>query len=334
VVSRRAAEAYIKTGVRLESSCGISDVWYRYVELNSAKFGGGDSGVLGFSSFTSTNLSPNEEQMELVGKPFDWKRLHSRPLPTKIRRVVETSGAESKTYVKKETGTGDGVLGFSYDMATGNRDGGANAEGAVSECLIQAGNGLIIGLKQKADGSEAMVQATGGVNVVNMDVLKPEVGGMGLSIEVKGGGNEKEVRKKPGNVTEERAGGRLGSEGEGEKSDSSEFFFEDWPKTASFEKEVGNVMSEVDRKSLVEGVEKRGEVAVRRSEGSGENGEKIQKRGLEDDQDCKECDIFYITFAEVIFAADEVTPSSPWRASRSQKKQALGMLVKKRKERK
>jgi len=105
-------------------------------------------------------------------------------------------------------------------------------------------------------------------------------------------------------------------------------------KTASFEKEVGNVMGEVDRKSLVEGVEKRGEVVVRRSEGNGKNGEKIQKRGLEDDQDCKEHDIFDITFAEVIFAADEATPSSAWRANRSQKKQALGMLVKKRKERK
>jgi len=43
---------------------------------------------------------------------------------------------------------------------------------------------------------------------------------------------------------------------------------------------------------------------VRRSEGNGENGEKIQKRGLEeDDQDCKEYDVFDITFAEVIFAA-------------------------------
>jgi len=127
-------------------------------------------------------------------------------------------------------------------MATRNRDGGANAEGVVREYLIQVGTGLIIGLKQKADRSEATVQATGSVNAVNLDMLNPEVGGMGLSIEVKGGGNEREVRKKPGNVTEERAGGRLGSEGEGEKSDSSEFFFEDWPKMASFEKEVGNVI--------------------------------------------------------------------------------------------
>ena len=112
MVSHYAAEAYIKTSIQLESSCGISDVWYWYVELNVAKFRGGDFGALGFSSLTSTNLSPNEEQMEVVGKLFDWKWLHSRPLPTKIRRVMEASGAESKTYIKKETGTGDGVLGF------------------------------------------------------------------------------------------------------------------------------------------------------------------------------------------------------------------------------
>ena len=48
MVSRHAAEAYIKTGIQLESSCGISNVWYQYVELNTAKFGGGDSRVLGF----------------------------------------------------------------------------------------------------------------------------------------------------------------------------------------------------------------------------------------------------------------------------------------------
>ena len=46
VVSCRAAEAYIKSSVQLESSCGISDMWYRYVELNAGKFGGQNSGVL------------------------------------------------------------------------------------------------------------------------------------------------------------------------------------------------------------------------------------------------------------------------------------------------
>jgi len=98
-------------------------------------------------------------------------------------------------------------------------------------------------------------------------------------------------------------------------------------------------MSEVLRKSLVkveerEGVEKRGGVVVR-SEGNGENREKRQKRGLEEDnQDCKEQNVFDITFAEVIFAVDEATPSSLWWANRGQKKQVLGMLVKKCKERK
>jgi len=35
-----------------------------------------------------------------------------------------------------------------------------------------------------------------------MDRLKLEVRGMGWSIEVKGGGNEREVRNKPGNITD------------------------------------------------------------------------------------------------------------------------------------
>ena len=167
-------------------------------------------------------------------------------------------GAESKTYVKKETGIGDSMLGFSSDLATRNRDGGANAEGAAREHLNQVGTGLIIGLKQKADRSEAKVQPTGSANGVKIDRLKPEVGRMGLSVKVKGGGKEREVRNKPSNVTDKRVGEHIGIEGEGEKSDSSEFFFEDWPKMTSFKKEVENAMSKVLGKSLVKGEEREG----------------------------------------------------------------------------
>ena len=314
VVSCHAAEAYVKSGVHLESSCGISDVWYRYVELNAAKFGGLDSQAARFSSSTSTHPRPNEKQMEAVGGVFDWKKLHSRPLPTKIQRVLGTS-------------------------TTRNRDGRDNAEDMVRDRLIWVGTGLIIYSKQKADRSEAKVQPSGSMNMVDMGRSNREVRGVGRGVEVKGGGNKTEVRSKLGDVTDEGVGEHIGIEGEGEKSDSSEFFLEDWPTIASFDN-MENAVSELLRKSVVkgekgEGVEKRGGVVVRGSEANGENGEKRQKRGLEEDvQDCKEQNIVDITYAELIFAADEVTQSSLWRANRSQKKEALGMLIKKHKERK
>ena len=39
LTSFRAARAYLKCGVRLESKCGLSDVWYHYVEANRDAFG-------------------------------------------------------------------------------------------------------------------------------------------------------------------------------------------------------------------------------------------------------------------------------------------------------
>jgi len=118
MVSCCAAEAYVKSSVHLESSYGISNVWYRYVGLNTAKFGGQDSQAAQFPSSTSTHPRPNEKQMEVVGGLFDWKKLHSRPLPIKIRGVLGMSGAETKTYVKKEKAPGGGVLRFYSDLAT------------------------------------------------------------------------------------------------------------------------------------------------------------------------------------------------------------------------
>lgn len=37
-VSRSAAQAYLRSGVRLQSSCGMSDSWYSYVESNADLF--------------------------------------------------------------------------------------------------------------------------------------------------------------------------------------------------------------------------------------------------------------------------------------------------------
>ena len=77
-VSRRAAEAYLKSGVRLESTCGISDVWYWYVESNRDLF---DE-----TTFLPTGTRPLHPHMEpyqvvLVYTPFPWELLHRRPKP-------------------------------------------------------------------------------------------------------------------------------------------------------------------------------------------------------------------------------------------------------------
>ena len=94
-VSRRAAEAYLRSGVRLESSCGMSDIWYNYVESNAKLFKPTSSTAIppGTSVlscppiFSPSQSSPhprlNSEQLQSIRKNLDWYTAHSRPHPTK-----------------------------------------------------------------------------------------------------------------------------------------------------------------------------------------------------------------------------------------------------------
>jgi len=90
-VSRRAAEAYLLSGVRLESSCGMSDAWYNYVESNSRLFTRPDPldppslsrSPLFPPSQPSPHPRPNSQQLESIGSTLNWRKVHSRPRPTK-----------------------------------------------------------------------------------------------------------------------------------------------------------------------------------------------------------------------------------------------------------
>ena len=102
-MSRCGAEAYIQSKVRLESSCGISDVWYNYVESNLKFFtrpttlitpssmatpSGPNSSPRLFPSSPSVHPRPNAQEMKEIESLFVWQKAHSRPLPTK--KVVTT----------------------------------------------------------------------------------------------------------------------------------------------------------------------------------------------------------------------------------------------------
>lgn len=91
-VSRRAAEAYLRSGVRLQSTCGISDIWYWYVESNRDLF----TKTTPLSPAGESPPSPEPKpfhppmdpyQIELVYMPFPWIPLHKRPKPR--RRVYQ-----------------------------------------------------------------------------------------------------------------------------------------------------------------------------------------------------------------------------------------------------
>ena len=94
-MSRRATEAYFRSGVQLESSCGMSDIWYNYVESNAKLFKPTSSMAIppGTSVlscppiFSPSQSSPhprlNSKQLQSIQKNLGWYMAHSRPRPTK-----------------------------------------------------------------------------------------------------------------------------------------------------------------------------------------------------------------------------------------------------------
>lgn len=84
-VSRRAAEAYLRSGVRLQSKCGLSDVWYDYVEANRTLFENPDHP---FPPWTPDPPSPHPrihpDHVGRIARIFQWHRQHSKSRPQKI----------------------------------------------------------------------------------------------------------------------------------------------------------------------------------------------------------------------------------------------------------
>lgn len=78
-VSRRAAISYLKSGVRLESKCGISDVWFEYVEAHRGIFESLDPP----SSFTPPPPGPHPRLEPTHALPlsdtFPWLDQHTNP---------------------------------------------------------------------------------------------------------------------------------------------------------------------------------------------------------------------------------------------------------------
>ena len=104
---RRAAEAYLISGIRFESLCGISGVWYRYVESHQSLFDRGAGPPLPLQQQARHPLPRfshyHEQELCTV---FKWERMHTRPQPRKIQPVqaggrlaIATTSASSRTSI-------------------------------------------------------------------------------------------------------------------------------------------------------------------------------------------------------------------------------------------
>ncbi|KAF9778846.1 hypothetical protein BJ322DRAFT_1024725 [Thelephora terrestris] len=81
--SQRAARAYLLSGIRLESKCGLSDAWYSYVEAHSFLFQ-----EIGRTPLKRSLVHPypvlSPEDAATVYKSFTWEKQHKRPKPARL----------------------------------------------------------------------------------------------------------------------------------------------------------------------------------------------------------------------------------------------------------
>lgn len=87
--SRRAAQDYLASGARLESKCGLSDVWYHYVESHRHLFE--DPGTLqSLSADHCDHPHPrlDERHAPAIYSVLDWYKRHTRPRPRKVKAVA------------------------------------------------------------------------------------------------------------------------------------------------------------------------------------------------------------------------------------------------------
>ena len=117
IVSRLAGEAYVLSGARLESLCGISDVWYRYVESNAGQFKKQGRQTIDFSASLPIYLHADGKDLDEMEGLFDWEKWHSRPRPTKRNTVIQTSTAEREEPGEGRMGGRDGMVALGSDVA-------------------------------------------------------------------------------------------------------------------------------------------------------------------------------------------------------------------------
>ena len=80
----RAARAYLQSGRRFQSSCGISDIWYHHVESNAGKFMEHPPRLPDLSPPPSVYPVPDEDQIREREPMFEWAAFHKHTKTPKI----------------------------------------------------------------------------------------------------------------------------------------------------------------------------------------------------------------------------------------------------------
>lgn len=267
VSSQRAARTYLMSGVRLESKCGLSDVWYHYVDSHRYLFEVSTEESPSVDDYPHPRL--DKRQASAIYDAFEWYKQHSRPRPTRRVQVATPTSTPgepfSKSNYKKETPpSGNGECGEESAYGSEADDGGTSEEG---EEFVKS-ESHSAGLSYEGDVSEssdcaweedAMEASDDLLEDIEEGSVKeedgdPQLGRWSASYEETMDHPEKRDDKRPEDFTD-ASDDELDNENEDTiKDEASDLELEPW--TASFERAVVDYVSVEDGNGVpMDGVE-------------------------------------------------------------------------------
>lgn len=239
VVSKRGAEAYARSGARFESLCGISDIWYHYVESNLELFGGRNIQDIPVIPAPALHPRPNDKDMRELGRRFEteWFKVHSRPRPTRrIKTTVESSDFPTKDARKGTAPPNKPIQSIPFNPAAGvrGRVGVTTEEIGAKHALSSPVHSRVLASKEPVSGG------TSADRLQRKENEKGETGGR--LEEIDEGGNVQQLKQLVGVKGEANVEGVEEKRGE---DGCDEFYFEEWPTGSSFDKALGSAMEEL-----------------------------------------------------------------------------------------
>lgn len=260
--SKRAGQAYVRSEVRLHSKCGISDVWYTFVDQNKGLYGGDDSENQPLSSFLPQQGIPWMEFPDAwaLWGIFRWKGDHSRPQPTKrpsseIPRAMFTPSVDGSTSQSRgespvEEDVGEVTMEEDVeDVAVKEDVEGVTVEEGIEEVAVDEDERIAVSAGSRGENSgRGSVDAA----LVSVDgvIQGGERLGEGVQAEVNNGGSDDQSTIPSFDAAPSEASGK-GEAGGGfvrevsvETSYSAAF---EWPENPSFIVAMSNALDDAEK---------------------------------------------------------------------------------------
>jgi hypothetical protein len=247
----RAAKAYLRSGRRLESSCGISDIWYRHVELNAKHFVRNPPNPPKLLTPASAYPRPDEDQIRTREPMFEWEAFHCLQSETPAKTSAGDTLPSSHILVPSSSPLSR-TLGHAIPQAKGDRAGkkppkfkghaALSSKLKVGKPVVEESSNLRaksvsgVGLgKRKHEANEAQTEK-------KKDALKAkDIPGKHNAIDA---GETEEMPRKPDEI---KSGGVPGhADGTGRGWGFEEYPVEDWVTTARFDTALNVWLREVD----------------------------------------------------------------------------------------